>query len=339
MAALDLLLSSEPQLGNIIGKFIYLLYQGIGNFGWTVVVFTLILKTVMFPLDYWQKALMRKNNKIMQKMKPQLDKLQKQCGGDKMMLNQKTMELYKKEGYSTFGACLPTIVTLALFFVVFAGFRATVTYHNEMLIYNMTNTYHELKTENKTDEEITNELNLYYEENIDSWLWVKNVFMPDTHSDVVPSYSVYSGSGMGKINASIPDNLVGITYDELTSGAALKYNKTKFWDVKNWNGYYILPLLSMILSIVSQKTMKMAQHAAPGASEQQQKTQESTMKMMQYMMPIMIGVFSLFYSAAFSIYMFVSSLFSSIFQIIYNAVTKKIDAKEIEQLNVKSYRR
>ena len=52
------LISSEPELTNWIGKLIYALYNGIGNFGWTVVVFTIILKVILSPLDIWQKRTM-----------------------------------------------------------------------------------------------------------------------------------------------------------------------------------------------------------------------------------------------------------------------------------------
>ena len=53
----QVLISSAPVLSNWIGKLIYLLYQGIGNFGWTVVVFTICLKVILSPLDIWQKRI------------------------------------------------------------------------------------------------------------------------------------------------------------------------------------------------------------------------------------------------------------------------------------------
>ena len=62
----------------------------------------------------------------MERMKPQLEILQAKYGDDKQKFQQEQMALYKREKYSTFGACLPTIVTLVVFFVIFAGFREMV---------------------------------------------------------------------------------------------------------------------------------------------------------------------------------------------------------------------
>ena len=141
MVDLNILTANAPELTNLIGKFIYIMYNAIGNFGWTVVVFTIILKVILSPLDFWQKHVTRKNNKAMKKMAPELEKLKKQFGSDPRALQQKQMALYKKEGYSMWGSCLPTIITLVIFFVVFGGFNACVKYENETLLYNMTNYY------------------------------------------------------------------------------------------------------------------------------------------------------------------------------------------------------
>ena len=47
----DLLFLTPPELTNIIGQLIDLLYGSIGSFGWTVVMFTFILKAVLLPLE------------------------------------------------------------------------------------------------------------------------------------------------------------------------------------------------------------------------------------------------------------------------------------------------
>ena len=62
MVDLNILTANAPELTNLIGKFIYIMYNAIGNFGWTVVVFTIILKVILSPLDFWQKHVTRKNN-------------------------------------------------------------------------------------------------------------------------------------------------------------------------------------------------------------------------------------------------------------------------------------
>lgn len=343
MAIINTLLANTPTLEHWIGKLIYLLFGAIGNFGWTVVLFTIILKVVTSPLDIWQRGVTRKNNKAMKRMKPQLEKLQKQCGNDRALYSQKQMQLYKKEGYSMLGACLPTIITLLMFFIVFAGFNAAVRYHNELVIFDLSNEYNTLVANpENSDEEINQRLNELYKERMESWLWIKNIFMPDSYADVVPSLKVYTGSGLGNLNARLPDNLnIAGGYDSLVAPVAKEFNKANFWDIKKWNGLFILPLLSIALNFLSAKLMKGSTPEMPtvGQDDEKARSQAASMKMMQYTMPIMIGIFSLFYSSAFTIYLFFSSLISVLFQLTYNFITKKIDEKEESETLLKSYRR
>ena len=79
---------------NWIAKLINGLINAIGIVGVGVVVFTLILKLITLPLDVYSKASMRKNSLKMEKMRPQLEKLQKQYANDQQMYNAKMMELY-----------------------------------------------------------------------------------------------------------------------------------------------------------------------------------------------------------------------------------------------------
>ena len=48
------------EVNHFIAKFISILYEGIGNIGWTVVAFTVILKLILSPLDIWQKMILAK---------------------------------------------------------------------------------------------------------------------------------------------------------------------------------------------------------------------------------------------------------------------------------------
>ena len=63
---------------------------------------------------------------IMEKMRPALEKAQKQCGSNRELLMQKQRAIYKEYKYSMFGSCLPMIVTMVVFFIVFGGYNAAV---------------------------------------------------------------------------------------------------------------------------------------------------------------------------------------------------------------------
>ena len=63
---------------NWIGVVIQWIIGIAGNVGLGIVLFTLVLKLITLPLDIYSKASMRKNSLKMEKMRPQLEKLQKQ---------------------------------------------------------------------------------------------------------------------------------------------------------------------------------------------------------------------------------------------------------------------
>ena len=384
MAIINFLTSAT--LTNWVGKLLELLFNGIKNFGWTVVVFSIILKVVLSPLDIWQRVSMKNQQKKMEALKPKLEKLEKQYRNNPDLLKQKQYEVQREAKINVFATCLPLIVTMVIFFVVFSGFRALVTYENEVVVEELDKTYVEFVLEYNADKlteaqkaevDITNwdALKAYcedsshnvkdgfseYEEiqteskrdNTDAysvmrtkladeyqkhlkkygWLWVKNVFKSDTGTDVIPSVKAYTSSGAGGISAKLEDTQTHTTYTNLTSPAAEIMNKQKTWDIAKWNGYFILPLLSLLTSFLStfimQKTGSQATSAVGTAEQQAQ--QQKQMKMMNYMMPVMLAVFAMLYSSAFAIYYFMSNVMATITTLVVNMVMKFIDKKKAAQ--------
>ncbi|MBQ4049930.1 MAG: YidC/Oxa1 family membrane protein insertase [Clostridia bacterium] len=98
------------------------------NYGWRIILFTVILKVLLLPLDFYQRAKMRKNQKISERIKPELEKLQKQYANDPRTLQTKQMEVNRREGYSYFSACIPMIITLVVFITLFNGMRSISKY-------------------------------------------------------------------------------------------------------------------------------------------------------------------------------------------------------------------
>lgn len=338
---------------------------GVASFGWTVVLFTVILRLILSPLDIWQKVISRRNNKAMERMKPQLEALQARYADDKQRLQQEQMALYKKEKYSTMGMCLPTIVTFVVFFVVFAGFRQMVGYqfakdYKECVKAYNTSIAEQIEANKDADYIVDNGdgkwdiddvqktqegadfyaaakknaqhavYNVYYSEDqvtIRSFLWIKNIFVSDNWAQAVPDFATVTGQkGMAT------SKLTGITIDEYNDVMADVLGTGGYGKDGKWNGLLILPILSIALSFLSTKLLSGSQAQPPAPAQDAQgegaekaKSQQQTMKMMQYVMPIMMGVFALFYSGAFALYMFTSSLCAILFQLTFNLIAKLVD--------------
>ena len=361
------LLGCFTQLNDAIGKLIYEVLFGwiqgwssnwglVGAFSVTVIMFTIFLKAIVMPFDVWQKQLTRSNAKKMEKMKPELDKITKQCGSNRELLMQKQRALYKKYKYSTFGACLPMIITLAIFFIVFGGFNSAVRMHNTNIYKEMETVYDqtyskslygedfytltedqqtariEERTAGKTDEEkiaMGNAAQAAAQQAVkenyksESFFWTKNIFVPDNWRNPIPSASEFTGTGWGKSGVTGVD---AGKYEIVMSSLRSEYDG-------QWNGYLVLPILVLLLNVASMFLNKQPQQpAVAGQSEEQAKAQQTQMKIMQFIMPVMMLVFALFYSAAFTLYMFINSFITTAFNLIFNLVTKKIDAREKEEM-------
>lgn len=146
-------LSTESML-DWLGEVIRWLIEGVGVIGVGIIIFTLILKTIVLPLDIYSRIKSKKQALVMEKMRPQMEKLQKQYANEKQLYQQKVLELQKKSGYSMFGACVPMIVSLVIFIIVFQAFSAysqyaTVESYNDMVrSYNSVVERYELTEEN-----------------------------------------------------------------------------------------------------------------------------------------------------------------------------------------------
>lgn len=80
----------------------------VGNWGWTIIIFTILLKLVFFPLN--QKA--GKSMAHMKHLAPKVEGLKARYGDDKMKMNQAMMELYKTEKINPLGGCLPILIQM-----------------------------------------------------------------------------------------------------------------------------------------------------------------------------------------------------------------------------------
>ena len=138
---MDIINFTKPETGNFIVDIIIWLVQISSSIVLGIVLFTLLLKIITLPFDYFSRASMRKNSLKMEEMRPELEKLQKQYADNKDLYNQKMMALYKKNGYSMFGACLPTILTLVIFIVALNGFSAYSRWQNKQYFYDMSVAY------------------------------------------------------------------------------------------------------------------------------------------------------------------------------------------------------
>lgn len=101
-----------------------------GNYGVAILLLTLSIKLVLFPIaNVGYESMTR-----MKKIQPQLEKLRERYGEDKMKLQQEMMGLYKKEGVNPVAGCLPLLVQMPIFFALYKTLFVTLELRHEPFI-------------------------------------------------------------------------------------------------------------------------------------------------------------------------------------------------------------
>ncbi len=98
------------------------IYSQIGNFGVAILLLTVVIKLIFFPLaNKSYKAMAR-----MRALQPKVMKLRERFGEDKQKLNQEMMALYKKEKVNPLAGCLPILVQIPVFFALYKVLFVTI---------------------------------------------------------------------------------------------------------------------------------------------------------------------------------------------------------------------
>ena len=363
---------SESDLG-VMGKLVrwlHLKVMGEGNYGWAVVLFTVFLKIIMLPLDFWQRYASRKSSLKMQQMQPIIEGIDKRYGANTQRANEEKQKLYKKQGFSMMSSCLPMIVSMVIFFVMFAGLRNYSTYSSVTNFKSLSKTYYDTYAEKiinaegdeyvaikqaYTDKyeaacssaesdgydaqsadlmgkitgvtfvqgsyetacapfkaEAIEAVKAEYTAHHESWLWIENVWQPDTWASIMQPYEggAFAGGGFSSAVSQeslnkYPDGSKGVKTYDIIRNAVLEtgqHSKTGAW-----NGFMILPFMSIGLSFLSMYiSQRMERKNRKGEVVQQNAQQATTNKMMMIMMPLMMAYFGFIYTGAFAIYMVVN---------------------------------
>ena len=298
------------------------------SYGWSIVVFTLLIRLVLFPLDYKSRKSMRR----MSKLQPEMAKLQKKYANDKEKLNLKMSELYRKEKVNPLAGCVPMLLSFPVLIAMFGAMR---------YIANM-------ELAKQAIDLITTGV-----QSNEGWLWVKNLWMPDSPFyamiadqnslkaipadiwakvfEALSPEKVSALAGLGDGLAIAAGNISGETIFAALSQSAVYAREMQLWAAMpsvnllitqisiyaNANGWFLLPLLSA----VTQFLMAATQPQQPAADGQA----AGTNKMMKYFMPLFSLWICWSYNAGFALYWVAANVISGVQGVVLN---QYFDAQE-----------
>ena len=96
-------------------QFMQMMYGFLQNWGLAIIVLTIIIRTIMFPLQYSSFKSMKK----MQVLQPELKSIREKYKEDPQRMQQETMALFKKHGANPMGGCLPLFLQMPIFFAFY----------------------------------------------------------------------------------------------------------------------------------------------------------------------------------------------------------------------------
>lgn len=102
-------------LSSMLFSLMKVIYSVVGNWGWSIVIVTILIKLAFYRLS----AKSYRSMANMRKLQPKLQALRERYGDDKAQLSQATMALYKQEKINPLGGCLPILVQIPVFIALY----------------------------------------------------------------------------------------------------------------------------------------------------------------------------------------------------------------------------
>lgn len=293
---------------NIFGYVLRLLYNIVGNYGWAIILFSILVKIVMIPLSIKQQKTMKKNEKIQGELK----QIQFKYKNEPEKLNQEMMDLYKREGMSPFSGCLSSIIQIILLFSVFLLVRQPLTYMVKMDQEAIS------KMEQVVTEKDSNAKTAYQE--IAVIQYARNI---QSGSSVEENQDIKDYIGQASLNM----DFLGIDLTQVPT----KNPK----DIK----VLIIPILYVISSFVSirlsmattnKKKKDEKKLLTDGTDEQEEKynPSEDVNKTMGWMMPIMSITIAIIAPLGLALYWLMNNILMIVERLVINKFLSKEEAKE-----------
>ena len=316
---------------------------GIENVGLSIIIFTIVIYAILFPLTYKQQ----KFSKLSQKMQPELQAIQKKYNGKKdqasmMAMQEETQAVYEKYGVSMMGSCVQMLIQMPLLFALYRVFLNVPAYvsgvkNNFSTLVDgimATSGYQDKMTQLVTDLRVMTTpaadftvsdptalsnsiVDVLYKMNSAGWENLKSAFpsLPDT---INATYDTVS-----HVNNFLGLNISDTPWQVMTTNFA-SHNFL----------FVVLALLVPVISYLTQVlNIKLMPQAAPSNGNSDNDMAAQQMKMMNRTMPIFSFVMCFTVPVGLGIYWIAGAVVRSVQQFFLNKHFEKINLEDIIKKN------
>ena len=342
-------------IAEILGWIMEALFQftslfGVVNIGLSIILFTVVMKLIMFPMTLNQQ----KSSKLMAMMQPELQAIQKKYKDKKdndsmMKMNVETRAVYDKYGTSMTGGCLPLLIQLpillALYQVIYRipAYVSSVRHYFDLIIEKLPSGF-------ASNQVFTSLAESYRLTNVDYTDMDKVVDLLYKLTPVQWTELTEAFPDIATVVTSSGDNVIQ-SINRMQQFLGMNISYTPFnvimGFVRDKNAFsigvvviaFLIPILSGLTQWYSTKLVTANQPAQPTGDGNQGMGAEM-MKSMNVTMPLMSVFFCFSFPLGIGVYWVISSLLQVIQQIGVNSYLSKVDiddliAKNVEKANKK----
>lgn len=332
-------------INDFFGMILNLIFEGVallvpvGTLGVTIIIFTLVTRLLLTPLQLKQQ----RTTRAMSKIQPELQKLQRKYANKKdqasqMAYSQEMQAIYKKYKISPLSGCLPLLIQLPLIYALYNVLRQPSRYINALgeLYTNMADQISNLVPNiNQVIEQVIEKSPLS-----STAIYELQKLQQSTQGvQLSDTLSHFTTDQWGILFASIPANV------QENLAALIQQKHDYEWFLVNLidspaqlvAGGMVLALLVPVAAgassfIFSKITMASSRTTQPSSNSGEPNTADTMMKVMNIMMPIMMGVFSYSVPSGLALYWIAGNIIMLLQQIWVNKIVDKQDKILEEQL-------
>lgn len=281
-----------------LGWIINLIYSLVANYGLAIILFTILIKLILLPLNVRSQKAMRKQQKI----QPILQELQAKYANDQEKLQREMMKLYKENNVSMTGGCLPMFIQMPILIGLYQVIQKPISY----LI----------------------GVDWMQQEVIDKVYMLRDAMAPyignlaqQTEESLANMSQMQLSQWAGIVNGAtdpwvINFNFLGMNLAN-TPSAALSYLMRFDFSNPGVIALLIIPVLAVVSQMLTTKLTQIQSGQSKTNSDDQNPANQMT-KSMMWMMPLMTGFFTFTLPSGIGIYWIISSITQMIQQLVLN---------------------
>lgn len=278
-------------LAPVLGPVLKFIYQLVDNYGLAIILFSILMKLLIFPLNVKQQKSMEEIRKI----QPELTKLNQKYKNDKEKLQKETMKLYEKHNVNPTAGCLPMLIQFPIISALYRVINQPMTYIMGLGTEAIVKVVEALK--------------------LDIDVSVKNVLMTkeiEIANELTPEV-------IKKLGDILPEKVMAIDFNFFGIDLAAKPQLTEL------NILWIIPILAVVTTFLTSKISTWTQPNTSSGDDAAASMSKSTMAIM----PLMTGYFCFVMPSGVGLYWIINNVLSIAQQMWFNRnmLMKKISSK------------